>query len=330
MTAPNIATYTNDYKFGRGRLLFNQLVNGIYQGFRPLGNCPAFTVGVTTDKFEHTSSEGGLSETDLSKTIKISRTAKITCDNFSVDNLLLFLSAEANDVSQAASPVTDELVASVNQGRTYQLGVMTSNPSGVRGIGSVTVSIAAASTPARANSAPYVVGDYYVPATPNAHYYLCTIDGTSAASPPTFTTDGSTFADGTATFKDMGTVAVASTAGVNYLVDTDLGLLSIVSGGGIPSGISLEVDYTPVAQTRQQIRTTSTADLTGQLKFIADNPFGKNQDLLMPEVTLAASGDLALITDNSVSSMDFEVGINKRDSNTSAIYVDGRAADWAG
>lgn len=330
MAAPNIPTYTNDYKFGRGRLLFNQIVNGIYQGFRPLGNCPEFTISVETEKFEHTSSEGGLAEVDLSVITSITRSAAITCDNLSTDNLLLFLSADDGTVSQAATPVTDELIESVTPGNTYQLGATSNNPSGVRGVGSVTVSIADDSIPARANSTAYAVGDYYQPATPNSHYYVCTVAGTSAGTPPSFTTDGTTFADGTATFDDLGLIVVANVSNADYLVDTALGLLSIVKGGAIPAGISLEVDYTPTAQTRQQIATASDTSLKGQLKFIADNAVGKNQDVLMPDVTLSPSGEMPLITSDDIASMQFEVGINKLNSNTAAIYVDGRPADYAG
>lgn len=58
--------------------------------------------------------------------------------------------------------------------------------------------------PVRADSLPYEADDRYVPLVPNGHSYICTIAGTSASSPPTFTTDGSTFTDGTATFEDVG------------------------------------------------------------------------------------------------------------------------------
>ena len=60
--------------------------------------------------------------------------------------------------------------------------------------------------PARVDSATVVVGQMYIPATANGHWYECTIAGTLAGTPPTFKTDGSTFADGTATIIDKGTI----------------------------------------------------------------------------------------------------------------------------
>ena len=57
----------------------------------------------------------------------------------------------------------------------------------------------------RANSTAYAVGDFYRPATGNGWIYQCISAGTSAASPPTFTTVvGDDFADGTATFTNKG------------------------------------------------------------------------------------------------------------------------------
>jgi phage gp36-like protein len=57
----------------------------------------------------------------------------------------------------------------------------------------------------RANSTAYALGVYYKPAISNGYYYKVTTAGTSAASPPTFsTTVGATFADGTATMTVQG------------------------------------------------------------------------------------------------------------------------------
>lgn len=342
MAAPNVNTYTNEYKFGRGRAFFNRLSGGIYEGFRPFGNAPSLSINVTTDKFEHESSEGGINEIDYTKVIKITRAGKMDVDNVSTENQELFLAAAAGTVTQAATPVTDEVIPFVTANRTYQLGATTSNPAGIRGMSSVAVRVAQGDdASARANSTPYAKGAFYQPATPNNHYYVCTVAGTSAGSPPTFTTDGTTFADGTATFRDLGLVIVPSTADVNYKLDSDLGLLSVTPSGTIAvaagivaalgvaglTSISLNVDYTPTANSRTQLVTSADASLSGQFKYIADNPDGEgNQDIFCPDVTLSPSGDFALITGNDIAKMSFDIGINKLNSTTAAIYVDGRPA----
>jgi len=57
-------------------------------------------------------------------------------------------------------------------------------------------------------STTYALDDLIVPlASPNAHYYKCTTAGDSDVSEPTWPTDGSTVADGTAVWTDQGLVA---------------------------------------------------------------------------------------------------------------------------
>ena len=86
------------------------------------------------------------------------------------------------------------------------------------------------------------------------------------------------------------------------------------------------MDYTRAAATRDQIATSASVSLEGELKFIADNPQGTNQDVFLPDCTLSPNGDLPFITDQDVASCQFNLGINKLDSTTAAIYIDGRPA----
>lgn len=338
MTQPVINPVVNKYKVPKGNVFFNQLSNGVYQGFRPFGNCPEFDITIATDTLTHVNSQGGLSVEDLNVPKSITRTAKITCDNLSNDNLLLFLSANSTAISQVATPVTNFNIPSANGGYSYQLGATSGNPAGVRGVGSVAVRVAQGDTGiavTRATSTAYAKGAFIVPATPNNHFYVVSTAGTSASSgTPTYPTDGTTVTDGSAVFTDMGLIIVPSTSGVNYILDTTLGLISVVPGGTVGGmntvlaalslpGVGLNVDYTPVAQTRTQIATGSFSQLTGQLKFISDNPYGDNADVLLPAVSLSPSGDLPFVGD-AIATMTFDIGINTLDSNTSAIYIDGR------
>jgi hypothetical protein len=136
----------------------------------------------------------------------------------------------------------------------------------------------------------------------------------------------------------MGLIVVPSTADVNYRVDAGLGLLSPTEAGTIAvantrysaavagARVSLEVDYTPAANTRSQVRTGGEQSVTGQLKFIADNPTGENDDLFCPQVTLTPNGALPYITGDDIGSVEFAVGIGVLNSQTRAIYIDGRPA----
>lgn len=330
---PNINTYTNNYTYGRGRLMFNRLTNGIYEGFRPLGNCPAFGFTIESEQVEHTSSEEGQDEIDDSFTKSVKRTGTFATDNMSRENWEIALAAEATTVNQTSTSVTNEVIGPVTANRTYQLGTAFA-PGGVRTVSAVTASFKEGDdAAARANTTTYEVGDFYKPATPNAHFYVCTVGGESAGSPPTFTTDGTTFADGAATFRDVGLIAISNTSDADFLVDGELGFVSTKPTGAIataigrlPDGTSLRlnVDYTRAALTRDQIATSSSISLSGQLKFISANSRGTNRDVFIPSCTLSPNGDIALITGDDYMSIEFNIGISKLDSVTSAIYVDGR------
>lgn len=134
-----ITHITNEYAIPRGRVYFDLFdANGIGTGEIPLGNCPGFTFTAETEKAEHFSSEAGLAEKDAALIVKVNRTGSLTCDNFSLDNLALFISGTKETQSQAAGNVTDE-AHTVKQGRIYQLGVGSGAPAGVRNITTVVV-----------------------------------------------------------------------------------------------------------------------------------------------------------------------------------------------
>lgn len=336
MPAPNIVAYTNQYVFGRGRLAFNRRrADGTFEGFRPLGNCPGFTIGISSETFQHFSSEGGLREKDLQVTTQIDRTCEITCDNMSAENLELFLAAATSTRTQASGTVTDELISAVQAGRFYQLGVSAGNPNGARNLTAVSAVTAAQGDAAAAWTATtaYAIGAVVRPTSANGRWYVATTGGTSGASQPVFPTTGGTVNDGSVVWQDMGLIAYV--VNTDFLVDLPMGLLSVNATGAIATAVSrmpagfyvnLNVDYTRPANTRTEIGTTGSVELRGQLLFIADNPTGQNRDAFMADVTLSPSGELPLITENELASVTFNVGINVRDSQTSALYINGRPA----
>jgi hypothetical protein len=69
---------------------------------------------------------------------------------------------------------------------------------------------------ARANSTPYVLDDYYIPATPNGYVYKCTVAGTSAGSPPTF---GTTVGGTTTEVYAPVTIGTDNAAGTSILLE---------------------------------------------------------------------------------------------------------------
>lgn len=339
MTAPQTYLRTNQYKIPRGRVaLSRRRDDGTYEGFQFFGNCPAFTLSVETENYQHTNSEGGLSDVDLDVPIRVTRTSNITCDNVNVANMATWLGATVSSFTQNVDPVTGE-VHGVLADRTYQLGE-DQNESGVRNVGSVTVALGADN---RANNAEVAKGDVVVPAVSNGHIYVYTVAGVSANAPPTLPTDGTTVADGTATLLDLGEIS-ALVAGVDYVIDNDLGLLSTPVAGKIGAaaakgyaamgatakswgGIPLEVGYTPAANTRVQIRAGNTSSVRGKLKFFADNIVGEQQDVLIPDVTLSPSGELPFVSNtNEAATMEFLAGISLLNNQTTPVLVENRGA----
>lgn len=329
--------YSNTYVFGRGQILFNRARgDGTFEGFRALGNCPGFTVNVEGEQFTHVSSEGGLQETDFTVPLSISRSAEITSDNFSAENLELFLAATRVTLAQTSGSVTNEVLTAVSANRTYQLGVSSGNPAGVRNVSAVTVSAAQGDSAATfATSTAYTVGTALIPGTPNGRWYVVTAaSGPTGGSAPSFPTNLGTVTSGGVTLQDMGPISYTVTT--DYTLDLSLGLVNTLSTGAIASAVALmpagfrlnlHVDYTRPAATREQIATSASVSLTGELRFIADNASGPNRDLYCPSVTLSPSGELPLITGADLGTMTFSVGINKRDSITAAMYLDGRAVN---
>lgn len=137
----------NQYLIARGRVYFDPYDdNEQLTGEIPLGNCPGITINISSEKWEHYSSEAALREKDGGGVIQVNRAGSVTCDNFSPSNAALWLSGTHIRKTQAATPVVGELRA-VIPGRQYQLGASSANPLGVRNVTAVAVKNAAGTTP---------------------------------------------------------------------------------------------------------------------------------------------------------------------------------------
>lgn len=337
MTALKTHPRTNIYKIARGQpMIALRRADGTFEHYRPMGSTNGFDLTVETENYQHQNKEEGLNVIDLDTPVSVTRTSNITIDNLNNDNIALFLGATTSTFTQSAASVSAEAVLKIKPERACQLGTSLSL-AGVRNISAVVPTVNAA---ARANSTPYAKGALYFPATPNNHLYACTVAGTSGGSLPTFTTNGTTYSDGTATFIDLGVVN-SLTVDVDYVVDATNGLLSIMKTGklagvynaAIAAGllesefsINLAVDYTRPLNTRQEIHAGATAAVTCRILFKAANAYGDNQDVLIPLCTLAPSGALAFIGENEVSSVEFAVGISMLDSNTPPVSIIGPSA----
>lgn len=112
-------------------------------------------------------------------------------------------------------------------------------------------------------------------------------------------------------------------AGTDYNVDLETGRVQIIEGGAIVAG-NVKFGYTPVAASFDAVKSGGKSELQGALRIVSDNATGGNRDWYLPKVTLAPSGDLALIAEGTdVVTMEFDLEVLKG-ANTEAIYCNGR------
>ncbi len=139
----------DNHVLGRGKVYFDKYATGTTNttGEMYFGNTPEFKVSIDSQSLDHFSSDEGIKEKDDSVQLQVDRKGNLVTDNISPENLaLLFLGVKSLQ-SQAATPVTAEVLATVAVADAwYQLGVTLANPSGVREVGTVTVTNSA-STP---------------------------------------------------------------------------------------------------------------------------------------------------------------------------------------
>lgn len=329
-------THSQNYTFGKGEL-FRALLdaNDNELGFEYFGNTPGFTITVESEKLEHVSAEGGISEVDDSVVISVTRTGQITVDDISDDNVALFIVGSKTTHSQGNTPVTNEQhfgAGGIVANQYSQLGSTSANPPGVRNVTSVTVvGHEHATGTARGDSTAYAVGDFY---TSGGDLYVVTVAGTSAGSAPTFDTAaiGNTTADGTVTVAYLGDGTY--TVDVDYKVDlakawiVPLNSATIAAQiAALPSGskLSFRVGYTPATETRTRITTDQLGERNVALKYFSDNPKGTQRDDYLPDVTLQPSGDFQRKSDGDWLTMAFDITVNKKNSTLAAMYVEGRA-----
>lgn len=133
----------NNYTLGRGELHFDRFsdpINFVLGGERYIGNSPEFSATIESENLDHYNSDRGVREKDESIVLQTNRTASFITDNVSPENLALFFFGTSEIFSTAGATVADEALNDVKKGLTYQLGMSSTNPSGVRNVTAVTVS----------------------------------------------------------------------------------------------------------------------------------------------------------------------------------------------
>lgn len=134
--------FTNDYTLGKGKFYFREFERGTQTpkpgGFRRLGNVPEANVSQSSEKLDHTSSEGGINVKDASVTTAQDNAIAFTTDNVSLDNLAMWFNSEVSEIVEAGGAIADEPITAVVPGTHYQLGENSTTPQGARNVTAVT------------------------------------------------------------------------------------------------------------------------------------------------------------------------------------------------
>lgn len=138
MSSPQ--TVTKNIVLGAGYVYFDpEDAAGALTGQKYIAETDGFSLNLSTEKTEIDSSDTPVAETLVSLVKKVTRAGTLVTKNMSDEIFEWFIQGSTTTVNQTTTPVVDESVTGVQQGRYYQLGASTSNPTGVKDIGSVVV-----------------------------------------------------------------------------------------------------------------------------------------------------------------------------------------------
>jgi hypothetical protein len=128
---------------GRGKIYVSTFKSGTHTpaGFRYIGNTPSFSVNVNQQKLDHFSSDAGVRVKDKSVVLQVDITGNLVLDDINLDNLGLFFFGSKSIVTQTSATSQTETFTNTAQGYVYQLGITTNNPTGVRSISNVSVTV---------------------------------------------------------------------------------------------------------------------------------------------------------------------------------------------
>lgn len=307
MDSPNVENYT----LGKGVVFFNQknLTTGLYMGERDLGNAPAFAFNVALEKLEHFSSRGGLKAKDKEIISQITPGVTFTLDEVNKANLALLTLADLNEVSQMAGSIASESVVA-HEGLRSDLSK--------RNIMHWTL-------PYDTGTGDFVVGEVITGAG-GATGVVLAVTGTITSGTLTIgKTNATAFIDDEAITGDIvGVAAVDSATGgtvgtgtpvilvqdatdtTTYVAGTDyemitllkdevIGRFKVIEGGSITESDVLHVTFGYLAADYTEVQAFANTQIEGKMRFVSDNPAGGNQELEIWRVSLAPSGDTAMI-----------------------------------
>lgn len=139
-----------NYTLGSGEVWFGQFGPGttiVAGGMEYIGNTPSFNINTESESLEHYDADHGLRQKDDSVLLELNRNGSFTCDHMSPANIARWLLGTATVLSQAILTDVVQTVEGAAVGRRIQVGESDANPTGVRGLSSVSVENSTTTTP---------------------------------------------------------------------------------------------------------------------------------------------------------------------------------------
>lgn len=127
--------------------------------------------------------------------------------------------------------------------------------------------------------------------------------------------------DKSVTVTDKDDVAIV--AADNWTLDAARGRIHIEPGGAISDGDKIKVDYTPVAQKRQQVQVGRIKDVRAAVRYIEDTGTGEGRDYFAPLCSISGGGEISLMSRETEQQVQLSCQILDPGGGASALLVDG-------
>lgn len=115
--------------------------------------------------------------------------------------------------------------------------------------------------------------------------------------------------------------AVVKVLNTDYTLNAELGMVTVIEGGGIAALADMIVEYDRLARSRKQV-ISGTDQVEGAIFFESTNEVGDRADYIIPRAKISPNGEFALKTD-TWQELPLSVEVLKA-GDKARIYIDGR------
>ena len=296
MSARSIDKRTDNILIGAGEVYLDIHEGGAATGERYLGDAVGAELEVAVEETTVFTGSGPVARELTRIARSVTRTARLTLHDISLENLALFTVSEVKRLG-AAGQVSDE-AAILRPGRWYQLGGA-DRPAGV-------LKLATPVNKAAAIAAVTIASTAQTPVT------------------ATQAIEANRFAMGNTETEQKGQYIVDYARARVYWLPADHALYEAKSG--VDAGTALAVDYTPDDAARDQVQGT-LRQLIGAFRYIEDAAEGQGRNIYAPRCSIQPAGGLTLLDGrSSEQQIRLAVSMLEPGGGRPALYIDGQAA----